>query len=767
MNPTDLITRLHVSAEVASSADLKPLAGRHILLGSCDKLGPVRVELRIDPEHDLVSGDVFETPEPDAPQRNADWRFSFQSEAHFTCDGSVAAICTLSRDERYPEPLAAGAKVLVYAEKHAQPGFAQCVGQAHILVLNEATEARPIPTAILARSVDQVTGATAPAHDKAFRQIRLDLFTDLASRSPRYNAWRREILTGAVFGTGQRSGIKEVLAQAGIRLDVSHTLHPLDNAEPADTLAEVSAHFSPAQFSSAPWHMSILISSLCNPEGGAKRPSLKVPYGRTLGLEAGVARGRTRFGAVVFADEVIQAYARHKKLNDDALFLPEHTEVLMRRLQFTFLHELGHLLNLPHTWQRDRFLGPAMPSNPSEKSVLAYGSKYPMGILHDHALRHVTRDEDESALDTAVFDYSLQNMERGLADPGFPPLEQRHIRHAPFPTIGVGETSFLDDPADQPRIIRLWHAQKRLHLNLDNGAPSASDADGPGAQALRLRTYRSGNRLNRIEPPTGQVTLTGPALRDLQKNGVDADTAMFGFLGGALKLLVREDPPDRRDPMAAAKIFDMPALPIVHPFEKGLSPLKTAHVSGAGFAAPIPFLSPEYIHGLTTTGRFTLQVVYVAPDRTELRSEPVHVTVDYKDLQPRLPNCVKDILANPHLSLVSELPHFASATGMTTLFGDLDLSDLERGAMEALVEELNAPALGSVLAQRDATDLLWLAEIRDRIGLYHPGLSAGQSGQSTLPVHVRNGQSAWQNVVLCQLLRQVRVSEQLVDDIQF
>lgn len=731
MLPADLIVMLHQNAQVAPGSALAPLSGRHVLFAQSEVHGDMRVELRSDPDLGVLSGDVFQNVPANERVRNADWLFSFQSEALYSCGSDVAAICTLYRDQRYKEVLAPGAKVLVRMQPHAE--HRHCVGLADVVVLNEAAEIRPIPTAFLARSADAFGAGGTPIHSDLVRQVHLNLYSDLGTSVSCYDLWRDEVLSAAIYGGDERGGLRSWMARAGVYLVIPKTPVVLKNTKPAASLAEISALFSPAQFSDDPWQTSILVSALVNPEKESLRRSMRVPYGRTFGLQTGVAKTRSRFGAAVFIDQIIRAYCKHKNLSDADLRTPFHTDVLIRRVRFTFLHELGHLLNLPHSWQRDQFSGSTMRANPSDTSALAYGSKYPMGILHDHALRHVAKNKDESALDTAVFDYSLRNMERSLADPEIPPLEQRHIRHAPFPTIGIGETSFIEDPTDQPRITRLWHAHKRLHLEIERARASTSDADGPGAQALTLRTHASGNRLNRIEPPNGFVTLKGPALSDLQDNGVTKDTAMFGFMGGALKVILREDPPDRRDPMAPARVFDMPAIPMSGALDHDIRPVRSNEGDGSELRVPIPFLRPQFLHDLTTTGRLTLQVVYVGPDLSELRSEPVHISIDYKTPLPALPACIKDILADPLLPLLCEAPQFlnAATAGTSTVF-DFNLRATERANLNTLISRLTSQRVARRLGERDGDDLRWLANLAEHIRTMQP-VSQGIADRTKIP----------------------------------
>ena len=165
--------------------------------------------------------------------------------------------------------------------------------------------------------------------------------------------------------------------------------------------------------------------------------------GQAFGLQDRENRIRTRFGAQVNAS-VIDQWVNDANVQANRF----------RHLRRVILHELAHLLNIPHPWQRQighRLLGEA---DPSTSSVTTYGPWNPIGPpLSSYAN---TMESDDRF---AYLSGRRETFTALTSHSSYDAAEWRFIRHAPLDHIAQGGRTFVDNFVDPPQLDEFGTAE--------------------------------------------------------------------------------------------------------------------------------------------------------------------------------------------------------------------------------------------------------------------------------------------------------------------
>jgi hypothetical protein len=216
-----------------------------------------------------------------------------------------------------------------------------------------------------------------------------------------------------------------------------------------------------------------------------------VPLGRTLGIDRLPRRFGARKAAVVFPKEIVRSFAKQNP-NVEAPYTG-HEEELAYRLRFTILHELGHLLNLPHPWQRDAFSQAQMTAEPAAATWMQYGSLFPLGAANAFP---VDAHEDEDQRRELRHRLAAPHFRIGgkLREARFTEQERLHIFHAPYDRISAGGRTFIDGE----REVRMQAADADLELVIE-GAERNAD----GVMQVNLPRFANLGVNSAHMPPVG------------------------------------------------------------------------------------------------------------------------------------------------------------------------------------------------------------------------------------------------------------------------
>ncbi len=458
--------------------------------------------LRLDPTHCIISGDLFR----DEARRH--WLFSWRSDAIYLMrraeDGwDFAALCRPYLAQ--PDEAAQGARVFVSALLD-HPGrttienFRMALidgrGSSYDMTLDPETEVQRQPE---------------------YRQIRVFFVVDdTLLADPDLRALVEHVTavptvegTGPVLSELSREGLLDPGSRRRLEADRLQTYAGGDRAE--DAVAGLMGEIArlPLRDDNS---FTIFLSGAT--DMGATD---EVPLGRTLGLDMMPRRFGDRRAAIVFPRELVESCRRQIGPGADA----EATfKYVAHRLTFTILHELGHLLNLPHPWQRDIFAASGMPAEPQARSWMNYASLYPLGIANDFALAGSADAGQRRKLTDKV---AGANFAGELAEGvSFTREERIHLFHAPHDRIAAGARTFIDAER-QALKVQAASSPSPLRLTIDGAA-----AIPGGGEEVRLDDYAQLTLAAMLQPPSGEVRLRLP-IDDLGPVGVDGYPFRFGL----------------------------------------------------------------------------------------------------------------------------------------------------------------------------------------------------------------------------------------------
>lgn len=488
--------------------------------------------LRFDPENLTVSGDLF----ADISRRR--WIYSWTSEAIFT----------ITR----PPDLEAGTwqdlgwDLLIIADVHAPRNA-------------NGTDGPHSKMALAVR-----TNAENPAQLEAVRAIRFgdgsDLFEDLSLSDPRRGksgSFRRMDLVNVINTSGENAEIYRTIINAAFGENGTELHQPLQgtgariwwrnqddqSVQPANqdigtTELELLA---PYQWTENPYRFAVLITTIQSD----RRQGL---LGVVPGLNGEYPMHKSRFGAIVHARSIIDGYLSYDGRGGLENY-QEHMDGLKDRLRHYYIHELGHLMNLPHPWQRDRFREPSILANPAAVSAMNYGSRYPLGQFMEVSRKHLAGN-DAAALAMLHKADSERSLLSDLKDPIFSPAEQLWVRHAPFHQVTPGGPYFTEPGTEQLSLQApsVESGRQLLNMKLWDASPAQD-----GYAQLPILKHGDEKRWYL----SGDITLKVP--KDFLKDHF----LTFTFQSPMLTLLVRSEFPDGDQPDAIRKIGVAPivALP--------------------------------------------------------------------------------------------------------------------------------------------------------------------------------------------------------------
>lgn len=400
------------------------------------------VDLRVDPDG-VISGDLF----ADAAQH--EWVLSFLSEALFaneTTPDAVAAVCAVEGETGLTAQDALSAKLILLVRFDGP----ERIETAHMAMLwrNDGTICRewsasagPAPRA--AQMLRAVTlELRPPASPSAFEQEVLDATFDGAG-------WPCDSLR-AVFATGPR-----------IALEITRGAPLVGDADSEERLTRLAPADDPLCY------RMILSTEDCD---GA--------FGTTPGMTTGVQHMHNRLGAVV---QVAAIIAKARQEADDPETIKKQAAAEIRRI---VLHELAHLMNLPHPWQRGRFDPLDLASDPASISVTNYPSLYPHGILARY-VRQRTAQNRQQWREMAWAEAGAAQS-GALAELAFDAPEILHLRHAAYGQIAAGYSAFVDSLREEARFGEERSVGWALELLIEDCDPMILTGNPPGASHAPL-----------------------------------------------------------------------------------------------------------------------------------------------------------------------------------------------------------------------------------------------------------------------------------------
>lgn len=428
----------------------------------------------------------------------------------------------------------------------------------------------------------------------------------------------------ALFFNDRELSLSSGLSAMGIKAHVTRTNmdRPLDGAFLRDVKPDPIPE-TPQSFRSEnpDWKHTIFLTNLPLREedvGHICDHEADVTIGTAFGLGEHQHRFRSRYAAAVNVDRTILLSEGRG---------PRGLEGVKRQawmLRSTCLHELGHLFNLPHPWQRllaHQLLG---PSTPAGLTVMHYPFSYPFGPtgkMIDLA------DADEEAVAQA-FNDALLRMERASI-PMLTPKEHLFLRHAPLNHIAQGGHSFLDHMIPPPKITkRVRKGEKRLDIVVQNGLTN-------GVVAIKKMDLFAFKRTRFSEATRNLELPVLPCMIKFSDDGTTIPLDNEELMSGSLQVFVRvlyhnqHDDPYNRNDRTIAYPMDMSRdlSRFVFQLQKKIAPSAFPTDPFAG-AVQVPWLKWDKMRLFfkdLPLKELLLQAVYYL-EGTLYRSTPVELT---------------------------------------------------------------------------------------------------------------------------------------------
>ncbi|MFB9207381.1 hypothetical protein ACFFV7_39775 [Nonomuraea spiralis] len=194
---------------------------------------------------------------------------------------------------------------------------------------------------------------------------------------------------------------------------------------------------------------------------------------------------------------------------------------------FTYIHEIGHALNLAHSFTKDS-INPPQPLGPRG----GYGDKSFMNYQDEYKGDPTTKEGDGLGAFWSVFTWQ------------FTPGELRHLRHGFYADVAMGGKPFMTGGAHLPALAPPAPSRSGLHVRL-SGSESFShgepvtveiklslDGSRQAAEAINDLTPGGSHLTVLITDPAGEVRPFQPIVRDCghpRRVTLDAGTpALYG-----------------------------------------------------------------------------------------------------------------------------------------------------------------------------------------------------------------------------------------------
>lgn len=620
-----------------------------------DSSSRVYATLRVDATHAVISGDLF------ADIRRTVWLCSWRSEAIFvapdpdnsgaqTDEWDLLVICDLFRPEGFVARGEVGALPPEKLTLFLRAGGQQVIGGLRLIAFDSNGNA----------ALDlSMTENEQPVRYDSFRRLNLVNVTDI---DPDADDLLSQVVVKAVGRDG--AALRDALERTGSRLtDSGDEQIALRYFQPKSTIGEAAfSLLSPYQWTDDPYGYAVLLTRMDPPQDAI--------LGTTFGLDGKEPLHRPRFGAVVYVKRLVDRYLKRRNLTAETIS-EEQRDDLARRVRFTYIHELGHLLNLPHTWQRDRFRMPALSADPAARSWMTYGSRYPLGdfmtLLRRRTASRLSDEQGETNAQRLQRERDLadddaeRNVSTTLAEPGFIAEELGWLWHAPFDQIASGG-QYYTMQTGAPLVLSS-QTSPRLSLTIWDGS---QDGEGDG---LRLRRRPGGEIL--CQPFLGEV--------EFRPTRAFAESYPFHmtFQSPMLTLLIRCE--DTRgefpDMLPETRRLTVPPIPLAWGDKDG-NPLRDSDLTrrlhdsatvpialvddGPVYRATLPLVTDAFLRRFRNDWkeRFTVQAVLRPYGAAPIFSN--RITIGYGGGSDSYSDDEAAIMAHPQLPLLIELLSYRS-----------------------------------------------------------------------------------------------------------
>lgn len=487
--------------------------------------------MRIDKELGIISGDLHRDI------KRKDWLLSFQSQTIFTLDSpngetaeggwNLIAVCEVHNANETGR----SQSVVTVALRHNETD-----GLGAVRIHHAAVDGRAILD--LSRTDEKRWTKDTYRYLKPIHLIDNEGFDD---------PYMKAIVEAAV-GT-KTDNIGQAFNGAGTEIfwdlkespKTSETeAHEASSDSPFElTRAGDSTPFeliSAYQWSDDPYQYAILFSS-----------ADERTFGTVLELGNELAPlAKVRFGAIVFLKPIIN---RAKELRRDGDAEAQFSEIVAFVRQ-TYIHEVGHLMNLAHTWQRSWFNTPSMRGNPADKSVMAYGSRFPLGNFMKASRWWQTNGAKKEMQALAKADADLARG-HGLTDLKFTNDEARWLRHAPFDQVSPGGPYFTSRGENE---LKLGPESEKddFCFSLNLWDTEVETKEGSLTEVHMLANY--------ARSPFNRQALFGEVVLKVRPEAAERFPFHFAFQAPTLSLLMRVDVQDEDDDHRARTVKEINAV---------------------------------------------------------------------------------------------------------------------------------------------------------------------------------------------------------------
>ncbi len=641
--------------------------------------GRVYVTLRIDNESGIISGDVhFDI-------QRTDWEFSWRSDAAFSIDEPSSFLGKHWSVEGWdlfcvgtvftPE----GSR---WNDEPSQIAVAIKIGK------NRVVNAARIQISTGKGSVLRDYSLTDNDLREPYSSYRYVTPNHLIS-SELKSGGHAELVESALGGKGET--LKKLLHDSHSGIYWESEKHDLRTVRHQD----VFRMLAPYQWSSDPYTFAALFTTMDpdNPENQGGVPT----------LDHHDTTHRHRFAAVIYVDSIVDAYMAQVEGN-----WTDHKEALIQKIQHVYVHELGHLLNIPHTWQRGHFANPTLSPDPDAVSWMGYGSRFPLGGFMETSRNWLAKKTGVKALKLRN-QYSHKVNEEVLKNPKFTDEEEVWIKHAPFDHVTPGGPYFTMRDRN-PLMLRgatkpnKWVGFVSLEVELKD-APK----DKEGVHELSKGAH--GNVLR--QPLFGTVTLK--VTRDFAKNY----PIHFAFQSPMLSLLVRAEYPYLQDRNFPRRVLELPCAQVPSNWEmidakgkpepSGISELFHANISNSSsnppgskgtdvlvFQSHLPILNSAFNSAnegfFDKFGKETEEFTLQAGVKAHNFSKPIfsdQMRIRFVENGASYSNAEARVLADPMLGVLTELIRFFPKANISNLARPQKHgSGFDRGVLAKLVGQI-------------------------------------------------------------------------------
>ncbi|PUB14189.1 hypothetical protein [Yoonia sediminilitoris] len=690
---------LYAPAESADCGLLVPRKGRYelvVTLQSGAHQKQCLMILRVDPDNAMISGDLFDGTTPE-DERADKWMMSWRSEALYlprdTLGWDVAAVCAVTRSKGRTRRR----EKLVLTCRFDETAPTATLRDCQFSLINGDKKA-------LDGALSKQVG-----HSPTFRRIFLRAALDETLYKDLFMQHVLDFALGKYLPETENFDVLDSFSQTGVSVEIAK-VEKIKGGKVfgKPVLGSLDGYLraldAPPEH---PFTFDIFYSALNDDDD-----ENNIPQGRVPGLSNPVQTHQNRTVAAIFPYEILSSYITAYNAQNDVPF--DHAtaseadiKAIGYRIRFAVLHELTHLLNLPHPWQRNLF-GPALGrSEPHARSWTNYGAFYPLGSVMDYYFASINDAPARSRARSVRSDRAFKASLAPDAGVDFTAREKMQLFHAPFDQIAAGQRAFSDSRRAKLKIKSnpsMGDFLMKMELDVD---PDRFDRSND-RKVFLAKYYANGSLKTCYEPLTGTVVMRGAA--DMVTGmGHDLD---FRFGSGRLFLLVRRESRDPWSDVGRGRSYEYKLRPIRLGGRGGMNQLQRASVTTlpngqVEFRTPIPFVRPGWLHDHPGGGHdFTFQTVYLPKVGRPVYAWPVFVSYQSDDASPIFGPATEKVSS---ILKHSELAELMQAIRYTD---DFDGHTADRGTRE-LLALLRDPGLKLGIADRP--DLRWLINLQQEV----------------------------------------------------